>query len=90
VADSDTKHMRIHAFLLSGVMMTFVSPSALAGHATMESVWSRENALERAMQRVPKGAQVTKQRCQEFSVGLAQFRYRCTVEWTEDQKSKPN
>ena len=53
-----------------------------AGSATADSVWDRRNALQRALQQVPAGATVTGQHCLTIEVGLDNFRYRCTVEWT--------
>lgn len=67
--------------LLPLLLLAQVSP-ARAGSATADSVWDRRNALQRALQQVPAGATVTGQHCLTIEVGLDNFRYRCTVEWT--------
>jgi hypothetical protein len=69
-------HLLFSALLLGGW-----NGPALAGSSTAESVWSRENALERARQGVPEGATITGDHCQEMEVGMDNYRYRCTVEY---------
>ena len=60
-----------------------IGPAALAGSVTDESVMSRRNAIGRAMSQIPRNAVVTRKRCREISVGIGNFRYRCTI-WYED------
>ncbi|MCT0219980.1 hypothetical protein KQ304_13435 [Synechococcus sp. CS-1329] len=55
---------------------------AHSGSVTADSVWTRENALQRARQLVPSGAIPGRHRCQEMTVGMGNFRYRCTVEFS--------
>lgn len=69
--------------------MPLLSGPALAGSATADSVWDRDNAKQRAMQQVPAGATVTSTRCEDFSVGMDNTRYRCTVEFTVPDPSVP-
>jgi hypothetical protein len=51
---------------------------AWAGNATAESVWDRNDARQRALQQVPRGATVTGTQCKDISVS-DDSRYRCTV-----------
>lgn len=55
---------------------------ARAGSVTASSVWDQDNALQRAREQLPKGATVTRERCEELNMGLDNFRYRCTL-WFE-------
>lgn len=59
-----------------------LAPVARAGSITAESVMDENNARQRALQQVPRDATVTRTRCSDFTVGLDNFRYRCTV-WYE-------
>lgn len=54
-------------------------PAARARSITTSSVWNKNNALERARQQLPRGATVTKERCDTVEVGRNNPRYRCTV-----------
>lgn len=56
----------------------------LAGSVTAESVMGRRNALDRAMEQIPRGSRVTRKRCEEISVGMGNYRDRCTV-WYEKE-----
>jgi len=51
---------------------------------TAESIWSQEDARQRALQLVPTGAQVDSTACQEIGVGSMGGlpRYRCTVRFS--------
>ncbi|WP_233129957.1 hypothetical protein [Synechococcus sp. 1G10] len=65
---------------------------AHSGSVSADSVWDRGNALQRARQLVPRGAIPGRHRCQEMSVGTGNFRYRCTVEFSQpptEQRSDP-
>ncbi len=75
--------------LLLGTLLSGLGAPALAGSVSADSVWDRANATQRAMQQVPAGATVTTTRCQEISVGMDNFRYRCTVEYTAAPASPP-
>jgi hypothetical protein len=66
----------------------FSAQPALAGSATADSVWSQQNALQRASQSVPAGIVITQTRCQQFQV-RGDFRYRCTVTWGDPASAKP-
>jgi hypothetical protein len=51
---------------------------------TAESIWSQEDASQRALQLVPSGARVDSTACQEIGVGSMGGlpRYRCTVRFS--------
>ena len=70
-------------------LLAVLAPPGRAGSATADSIWDHRNALQRALQQVPAGATVTGQRCQTIEVGLDNFRYRCTVEWTTAPEPAP-
>jgi hypothetical protein len=56
---------------------------AQAGSVTASSIWNKSNAIERARQQLPAGAVVTAERCQETEVGMGNYRYLCTVEFSQ-------
>jgi hypothetical protein len=63
------------------VGMTLLTTTvALAGSTTAESIWSLQNALDRAIAEVPADKKVTGHRCVDFEVS-GTTRYRCTVFW---------
>jgi hypothetical protein len=51
---------------------------------TAESIWSQEDASQRALQLLPTGAKVDSTACQEIGVGSMGGlpRYRCTVRFS--------
>jgi hypothetical protein len=53
--------------------------AARAGSVTAESVLDSNDARQRALELVPRGATVTRNHCQDFEVGGFNSRYRCTV-----------
>ena len=56
-----------------------VIPSAVqAGSVTSESIWNRENALQKAKQQVPSERTITGQKCRTIQVRDSD-RYRCTI-----------
>jgi hypothetical protein len=88
-----TAHPGRRSWLWAGwvgaLAVPLLSGPALAGSATADSVWDRDNAKQRAMQQVPAGATVTSTRCEDFSVGMDNTRYRCTVEFTVPDPAAP-
>ena len=64
------------ALLLAAAVST---ATASAGSITGESVWDRNNARQRALEQVPRGAAVQRTRCEDLTVGRGNTRYRCTV-----------
>ena len=54
---------------------------ATAGSITASSIWNSSNAMQRARNRVPAGATITKSNCVTVQVRL-DFHYRCTVVYT--------
>ncbi len=73
------------ALLPSGLLVLLLAGAApaQAGSVTSQSVWGKSNAIERAMQQVPAGATVTGTSCGEVNVGIGNYHYTCTVEFTE-------
>jgi len=63
--------------------------ASLAGTAEAESVWDKQNAIQRAMQSVPKGAQVTDTTCDTVEVGTGNLRYICRVTYTDPVSPTP-
>ena len=70
-----------------------LAPWPLAARAqpsrTAESIWSQEDASQRALQLVPTGARVDSTACQEIGVGSMGGlpRYRCTVRFSPGSAS---
>ena len=56
---------------------------------TADSIWSQEDASQRALQLVPTGARVDSTACQEIGVGSMGGlpRYRCTVRFSPGSAS---
>jgi hypothetical protein len=66
---------------IESVAMALLTTSvALAGSTTAESIWSLQNALERAIAEVPADKIIKGHRCIDFEVS-GTTRYRCTVFW---------
>jgi hypothetical protein len=63
--------------------LPFLTLPAQAGSVTASSIWDKSNAIERARQQLPAGAVVTAERCQETEVGMGNYRYLCTVEFSQ-------
>ncbi|KMM17714.1 hypothetical protein [Synechococcus sp. GFB01] len=63
------------------LLLSAAAPSR-AGSVTAESVWDRDNALQRARQQLPRGAVVGRERCQIVEVGRGNDRYRCTIDYS--------
>ena len=62
---------------LAAIFVAF--PTSLqAGSVTSESIWSQDNALQRALQRVPSDRTITRQKCKTIQVRNSD-RYRCTI-----------
>ncbi|EAQ74608.1 MULTISPECIES: hypothetical protein [unclassified Synechococcus] len=68
--------------------LAWVAP-ARSGSVSADSVWDRGNALQRARQLVPRGAIPGRHRCQEMTVGMGNYRYRCTVEFSQPASPLP-
>ena len=68
---------------LFAALLLLAPCSAWAGTAVGESIWDRNNALQRAMQSVPAGAQVTNTQCQDIEVGTGNDHYLCQVTYSE-------
>jgi len=75
----------IAALLHSALLLVLLADGApaRAGSVTSESTWGKANAIERATQQVPKGATVTGTSCNEVNVGIGNYRYICTVDYSE-------
>ena len=79
---------------LLSALLVLVTPlavpaAALAGTAEAESIWDKQNAIQRAMESVPKGAQVTGTSCDTVEVGTGNLRYICRVTYTDPASPTP-
>lgn len=72
------------------LVLLAVGAPVRAGSITAESVWSRDNALQRATEQVPAGATVTGSSCQEVNVRMGNYRYICTVEFSTAPQAAPS
>lgn len=55
---------------------------AAAGTVVGESIWTKQNAIDRATQQLPAGAQVGGIRCETVEVGTGNDHYICTVQFS--------
>jgi hypothetical protein len=69
--------------LFGALLLAALPLAARAGSVTAESIWDKGNALQRAQEQVPRGATVTGSRCTEVNVRTGNYRYICTVTYTE-------
>ena len=71
--------------LIAGLMALALGSigSAQAGTAIGESIWDQNNATDRALQLVPRGAVVTSTDCQSVEVGTGNVRYICRVTYSD-------
>ncbi|MCT0248441.1 hypothetical protein [Synechococcus sp. CS-205] len=76
--------------LAAAVLLSLVGLApARSGSVSADSVWDKGNALQRARQLVPRGAVPGRHRCQEMTVGMGNYRYRCTVEYSQPEPRQP-
>lgn len=68
--------------LLAAVPLLFTTASARAGSITAESIWDQQNALQRARSQLPAGATVTGSHCTVVNVRTGNYRYICTVDYS--------
>ena len=59
--------------------LALTAGAARAGSSTAESTWDRNDAQQRAMAGVPRGATVTRTLCEDIGMSGNNDRYRCTV-----------
>ena len=57
-----------------------VAPAAWAGSATAQSIWNSSQAMGRARQRVPAGAEITDRVCTSIDNGRNTV-WTCKVSW---------
>ena len=57
-----------------------VAPAAWAGSATAQSIWNSSQAMGRARQRVPAGAEITDRQCAAIDTGRNTV-WTCKVSW---------
>ena len=57
-----------------------VAPAAWAGSATAQSIWNSSQAMGRARQRVPAGAEITDRQCTSIDNGRNTV-WTCKVSW---------
>jgi len=65
--------------LLPLLALAVAAGPARAGSSTAESTWDRNDAQQRALQGVPRGATVTRTSCLDIGMSGNNDRYRCTV-----------
>jgi hypothetical protein len=75
--------------LLIAALLLLSAPAAGAGEATAESIWSRSDARQRALQQVPAGATTGRARCREIGMAGNDVRYRCTIPYTTAPADAP-
>lgn len=74
--------------LLAALPMA-ITPAALAGSVTAESIWDKSNAIQRAQSQLPAGASITRTECTVVNVRTGNYRYICTV-FFNDAPTAPN
>jgi hypothetical protein len=75
-------------WLLAAALVGLMAPlPSHAGSSTAESVWDRRNARARALEQVPRGAVITRERCMAIGMRGNEERYRCTL-WYSDPPPK--
>lgn len=78
------------ALISLGMLISPLAPLAgWAGSSTAESVWDRRNARARALEQVPRGAVITRERCLEIGMRGNEERYRCTVWYSMPASDEP-
>lgn len=65
------------------VALLAVPTTATAGTAIGESIWDKQNAIDRATMSLPAGAQVTSTDCQSVEVGTGNYHYLCRLTFTD-------
>ena len=71
--------------LALALLLPLLAGTARAGSVTADSIMDRNGARQAAMEQVPRGATVTRTRCEDIQVGgFGLPRYRCTL-WYTDQ-----
>ena len=60
-----------------------------AGSITAESIWDSSNAIQRAQEQMPAGATVTGSHCTTVNVRTGNYRYICTVDYSEAPATSP-
>jgi hypothetical protein len=84
---------RMHRLLLLALpALCLGSPAAWAESRTAESVWSQDDAQQRAVQQIPLADRdgITNTECQQIEIGMGSLpRYRCTVFFTPAPATAP-
>jgi hypothetical protein len=66
----------------AAALVLAVAPQAQAGSITAESMWDKQNAIERAQEQLPANATVTNTHCTVVNVTTGNYRYICTVDYS--------
>lgn len=74
----------INSMTLAAILVS-AAGAVRAESITVESIISEAAARQRAMERVPEGAEVTATRCQQIGLAGGGFRYRCSVHFRMQQ-----
>ena len=77
--------------MLMATLASLVLPwaPAMADTTVGESIWDQQNAIDRAMESVPKGAQVTDTSCESVEVGTGNYHYICRLTYTNPVNTGP-
>ena len=69
--------------VLAGALALGTADAARAGSITAESIWDKGNAIQRAQSQMPAGATIDRTECTEVNVRTGNYRYICTVFFTD-------
>jgi len=69
--------------VLAGALALGTADTAQAGSITAESIWDQSNAIQRAQSQLPAGASVSRSECTVVNVRTGNYRYICTVFYTD-------
>ena len=65
---------------IAALSVGVAEPAAWAGSATAQSIWNSSQAMGRARQRVPAGAEITDRQCTSIDTGRNTV-WTCKVSW---------
>ena len=75
--------------MVAGLAVLCWPLAAHAGVAIGESIWTQQNAIDRATQMIPSGAQVTATECSTVEVGTGNDHYICRVTYSDPPATAP-
>jgi len=71
------------------LLIGLLAAPAQAGSVTAESIWDKGNAIQRAQSQLPAGATITRSECTVVNVRTGNYRYICTVFFTDPPAATP-